>query len=222
MTTTTYRIATPCHESWDAMPRVGQGRYCDVCTKTVVDLSDCTQTQAEAILAARTGPVCARMRVDRTGRSVFLAAAAASSLAACVPAAVASGLGDTGVTTTETDTGDTGAIERVDAIPEASARAPRGLRAGLRDTVRRVASRWIGAAWDAAATTIADVPTPDTIPEVAPFPLGQIALPPEDVMMGDIAIAPPPKEVSPPEPIVMGKIAVHPRVEMGEVAAVEE
>jgi hypothetical protein len=72
---TTLRIASPCHESWDAMTPDRGGRHCASCDKTVVDVSAMAPAAARGFLdhelPARLGRgerVCVRAHADRSGR----------------------------------------------------------------------------------------------------------------------------------------------------------
>lgn len=49
----------------------GEGRHCDRCQTTVIDLSRRTRAQAEAILRAHGGEVCGRVRANARGEAVF-------------------------------------------------------------------------------------------------------------------------------------------------------
>jgi hypothetical protein len=69
------RIASPCHESWDAMAPSAGGRHCASCDKTVVDVSAMAPAAAHLFLdrelPARLGRgerVCVRAHADRSGR----------------------------------------------------------------------------------------------------------------------------------------------------------
>jgi hypothetical protein len=75
----------------------GEGRHCERCEKTVVDLSRVTRSQAEAMVRAHGGQLCARLAEDETGKTVFrpertrlpvfAPIALAGLLAACAPEA---------------------------------------------------------------------------------------------------------------------------------------
>ena len=62
------RIATPCSESWDRMIGDERVRNCASCKLDVYNLSAMTRAEAEGLLAARTGRMCARYyrRADGT------------------------------------------------------------------------------------------------------------------------------------------------------------
>ena len=94
------RIATPCTENLDAMPRAGLGVHCTKCDRDVVDLRRVPSKRALAVIdalrAQGDGKVCVRVRATRDGVPVFakdpsplsrfaLPMALAGSLAACAP-----------------------------------------------------------------------------------------------------------------------------------------
>jgi hypothetical protein len=67
------RVASPCSERWADMRPRGDGRHCERCEKTVVDLSRMTRGQAEALVRSRTGELCVRIAEDDRGQLVFRA-----------------------------------------------------------------------------------------------------------------------------------------------------
>jgi hypothetical protein len=67
-----FRIPEPCPERWDEMQPRGEGRYCDRCQHTVLDLSRMSRRQAEHRLKAERGDyVCVRLAFDPLERPVF-------------------------------------------------------------------------------------------------------------------------------------------------------
>ncbi|HEY1552923.1 MAG TPA: hypothetical protein VGG28_34070 [Kofleriaceae bacterium] len=62
------RIATPCRASWDRMLGDDRMRHCNDCNKNVFNLSAMTRDQAEALIVAKNGDLCARyyQRADGT------------------------------------------------------------------------------------------------------------------------------------------------------------
>lgn len=54
-------IDTPCNESWDKMDKVCDGRFCHVCEKTVVDLSDKTDAELVDFFLKKKPGVCGRL-----------------------------------------------------------------------------------------------------------------------------------------------------------------
>ena len=65
------RIVAPCGQDWAQMAGDERRRHCAHCDKHVHDLSACTRTQAQALLA-RGGDLCVRVRPDAAGRVRFV------------------------------------------------------------------------------------------------------------------------------------------------------
>ncbi|NOT52721.1 MAG: T9SS type A sorting domain-containing protein [Chitinophagaceae bacterium] len=64
-------IPKPCHESWDAMTPVEQGKFCGSCQKQVVDFSTMSDRQvAEFFKKPTTGSVCGRFMTDQLQRDI--------------------------------------------------------------------------------------------------------------------------------------------------------
>jgi CarboxypepD_reg-like domain/Secretion system C-terminal sorting domain len=65
------QIAEPCHENWDAMTPVEQGKFCGSCQKQVVDFTDMSDRQiAEFFKKPATGSVCGRFMNDQLERDI--------------------------------------------------------------------------------------------------------------------------------------------------------
>ncbi len=63
-------VAKPCHENWDAMSPVEQGKFCGSCQKQVVDFSKMSDHQvAEFFKKPAMGSVCGRFMSDQLDRS---------------------------------------------------------------------------------------------------------------------------------------------------------
>jgi hypothetical protein len=75
----TLRIAQPCSTGWENMTGDDKIRFCDACNKQVFNLSVMTQRQAEAIIAATRGNLCARI-ITRTDSSLLTAQIVAEPL----------------------------------------------------------------------------------------------------------------------------------------------
>ncbi|HEY1817964.1 MAG TPA: hypothetical protein VGG74_36730 [Kofleriaceae bacterium] len=62
------RVATPCSAKWDSMLGDDRVRHCTECSKNVYNLSGMTRDEAEALLTAKNGDLCARyfQRADGT------------------------------------------------------------------------------------------------------------------------------------------------------------
>ncbi|MCX6319894.1 MAG: carboxypeptidase-like regulatory domain-containing protein [Bacteroidetes bacterium] len=64
-------IAEPCHENWDAMTPVEQGKFCGSCQKEVVDFSGMSDSQIAAFFKKpTTGSVCGRFMNDQLERDI--------------------------------------------------------------------------------------------------------------------------------------------------------
>lgn len=64
-------IATPCHENWDSMTPVQQGKFCGSCQKQVVDFTGMSDRQiAEFFKKPSTGSVCGRFMTDQLEREI--------------------------------------------------------------------------------------------------------------------------------------------------------
>jgi hypothetical protein len=65
-------IPKPCEESWSAMEPRADGRFCQRCQHTVLDLSRMTRRQAEARIATETGDyLCVRLAIDEGDAPLF-------------------------------------------------------------------------------------------------------------------------------------------------------
>lgn len=67
------QIVQPCHENWDKMSRHEKGRFCSVCSKTVVDFSNSSKEQILQFMSENTGKsVCgnipSRLLQEETNR----------------------------------------------------------------------------------------------------------------------------------------------------------
>lgn len=61
-------IPQPCHENWDNMLPTEKGRFCQACTKQVVDFSNMTDQQLLHYFSHASGNVCGRLAADQLGR----------------------------------------------------------------------------------------------------------------------------------------------------------
>ena len=60
-------VASPCSESWDAMPGDDRKRFCDRCQLNVFNLSAMSEEEAERFLNRPEGPPCVRFYLRRDG-----------------------------------------------------------------------------------------------------------------------------------------------------------
>ncbi len=61
-------IPTPCHEDWQQMTPVDKGRFCESCTKQVVDFSVMTDQEILNHLSKASGKLCGRFANDQLQR----------------------------------------------------------------------------------------------------------------------------------------------------------
>ncbi len=66
-----FRIDEPCHEDWQGMERVSDGRYCGRCEQRVIDASRMTESQLAKLFDKAPDGLCAQLRVDADGNGVF-------------------------------------------------------------------------------------------------------------------------------------------------------
>lgn len=115
------RVATPCSENLDAMPRNAEGDpLCSKCDRVVADLRRVPRKRALAVISALRrqgdGSVCVRVRATRDGTPVFAPdpspfarfvgpIALVGSLAACSPQGLAAAPGTTPVSVVDTTPG---------------------------------------------------------------------------------------------------------------------
>ena len=66
-----YRIDEACNEDWDAMAPHETGRFCQRCQHAVVDATEMTKREFAAFFEEAEGDVCAQVRANPLGDSVF-------------------------------------------------------------------------------------------------------------------------------------------------------
>jgi len=67
------KVATPCHESWDAMHGKADKRFCDSCEKHVFNLSEMTADEARDVVTQYAGSpegLCVRYKRDHAGQMI--------------------------------------------------------------------------------------------------------------------------------------------------------
>lgn len=72
MNKTNFRVTIPepCHENWDAMTPREKGRFCDVCTKTVVDFSVMSDAELFETIKNGNGKICGHFHKDQLDRTI--------------------------------------------------------------------------------------------------------------------------------------------------------
>lgn len=69
----TYTIEEPCHEDWNQMKPEAKGRFCEACSKTVVDFSSMSDFSIVTYLEGKKHEsVCGRFRPDQMDRPYLL------------------------------------------------------------------------------------------------------------------------------------------------------
>jgi predicted RecA/RadA family phage recombinase len=63
-------IPEPCHENWEKMTPVQQGRFCESCCKQVVDFSQMSDKQILGVLSKTTNKTCGRFSADQLERPI--------------------------------------------------------------------------------------------------------------------------------------------------------
>lgn len=64
-------IEQPCHEEWNNMSIVEQGRFCDSCRKCVIDFTQFSDKEILQFLAKNKGEVCGRFANDQLDRPLL-------------------------------------------------------------------------------------------------------------------------------------------------------
>lgn len=59
-----FQIPTPCEQKWDSMQNASGGKFCDLCTKKVFDLTDKTDTEIHSLLQENKS-ICGRIQSTR-------------------------------------------------------------------------------------------------------------------------------------------------------------
>lgn len=67
-TKTSLQIADPCHEDWNKMSATDKGRFCQSCSKQVVDFSLLSDRQILEYFSKQKGNTCGRFRDDQLNR----------------------------------------------------------------------------------------------------------------------------------------------------------
>lgn len=63
-------IPEPCHENWEQMSPLEQGRFCKSCSKQVVDFSQMSDKQILDIISNAAGKTCGRFRPEQLERPI--------------------------------------------------------------------------------------------------------------------------------------------------------
>ena len=63
-------IDKPCEQEWTAMSQSDNGRFCNHCSKSVVDFTQLTDTQVIKILEQNSGKLCGRLTQEQLNRTI--------------------------------------------------------------------------------------------------------------------------------------------------------
>lgn len=63
-----FSIAEPCHQDWNFMTPNEQGKFCDHCSKTVIDFTKLTDEEVLQLISANPGKICGRVNTSQMNR----------------------------------------------------------------------------------------------------------------------------------------------------------
>ncbi|MCX8525814.1 hypothetical protein OF897_18010 [Chryseobacterium formosus] len=63
------QIENPCEERWDSMQNISDGKFCDLCHKTVLDLTQKSNQEILKILDESNGKICGRIFKHQSNRN---------------------------------------------------------------------------------------------------------------------------------------------------------
>lgn len=98
----TLNIQSPCHESTSNMLDVEGGRHCFACNKKVVDLTEMSAAEAEALFIASGEDLCGEVRMKPSGVPAFRPATRALIAAGAAAAMMAQGCGSVPISSAST------------------------------------------------------------------------------------------------------------------------
>jgi hypothetical protein len=64
------KIDKPCGESWAAMEKADNGRYCTHCAKNVIDFTNMSDSAIVQLIAQSKGNICGRLNVSQLNRTI--------------------------------------------------------------------------------------------------------------------------------------------------------
>lgn len=64
-------VPTPCHEKWSEMTPSQQGRFCNQCSKTIIDFSEMSDKEIVNFLENNSSKICARLNVSQIERPII-------------------------------------------------------------------------------------------------------------------------------------------------------
>jgi len=66
------QIPEPCHENWDKMNASAQGRFCNACSKVVVDFSMMSDKEVLNYISKASNKICGRVSDDQLNRPIHM------------------------------------------------------------------------------------------------------------------------------------------------------
>lgn len=67
---TSIYIPKPCHEDWNKMTAIQQGKFCSACSKQVIDFSLMSDNQVLNVISNQSGKLCGRFDADQLQRQL--------------------------------------------------------------------------------------------------------------------------------------------------------
>ncbi|MCA6069258.1 carboxypeptidase-like regulatory domain-containing protein [Chryseobacterium sp. RG1] len=64
-----FQIENPCEETWDNMHDIPEGKYCDLCSKKVLDLTQKTDDEIFQLLEMSNGKICGKIFQHQSNRN---------------------------------------------------------------------------------------------------------------------------------------------------------
>lgn len=64
------RIDNPCSENWDEMLPSEKGKFCQSCSKNIIDFTNLSDKEIIAIISKSSGGLCGRLRNDQLNRTI--------------------------------------------------------------------------------------------------------------------------------------------------------
>jgi hypothetical protein len=63
-------IQNPCSQDWNTMTKNEQGKFCDLCAKSVIDFTHLSDQEISKIIASHSGSTCGRLKVNQLNREL--------------------------------------------------------------------------------------------------------------------------------------------------------
>jgi hypothetical protein len=65
------QLSFQCDESWDKMPNINQGKFCDKCSKNIHDLTDKSESEIHQLYKKNNGQLCGKIRPQQLKNSIY-------------------------------------------------------------------------------------------------------------------------------------------------------